>query len=42
MGQWYKKSYEKLICPGADRIQKFWKNMKGNPQLEGYTPSACT
>jgi hypothetical protein len=42
MGQWYKKSYEKLICPGADRIQKFWKNMKGNPQLEGYTPSAFT
>jgi len=35
MGQWYKKSYDKLICPGADRVQKFWKSMKGNPQLEG-------
>ena len=42
MGQFYKKSFEKLICPGADRIQQFWKNMKGNPQLEGNTSSTVT
>ena len=40
MAKYYPKSYAKLICPGADRVQKFWKNMKGNPQLEG-TPSAA-
>ena len=37
MGQWYTKSYARLISPGADRVTKFWKSMKGNPQLEGTT-----
>jgi hypothetical protein len=35
MGNFYPAAFAKLMCPSADRIERFWTAMAGSPQLQG-------
>ena len=35
MGNFYPAAFAKLMCPSAERLERFWTSMAGSPQLQG-------